>query len=92
MSQQNIMWELPYWKDLLLRHNLHVMHIEKNFFDQLINTVMDVKGQTSDTISARKDMAHVCKRRQLELVNDGNDNQTIPKAPYTPQGAKESVT
>ena len=29
--KKNIFWELPYWKDLLLRHNLDVMHIEKFF-------------------------------------------------------------
>ncbi|XP_010666303.1 uncharacterized protein LOC104883469 [Beta vulgaris subsp. vulgaris] len=27
--KQSIFWELPYWKDLLIRHNLDVMHIEK---------------------------------------------------------------
>ncbi|WMV29453.1 hypothetical protein MTR67_022838 [Solanum verrucosum] len=42
-TKQNIFWELPYWKDNLLRHNLDVMHIEKNYFDNLFNTVMDVK-------------------------------------------------
>jgi len=26
-----IFWDLPYWKDNLLRHNLDVMHIEKKF-------------------------------------------------------------
>jgi len=25
-----VWWKLPYWKDLLLPHNLDVMHIEKN--------------------------------------------------------------
>ncbi|XP_060210859.1 uncharacterized protein LOC132637848 [Lycium barbarum] len=28
-TKQSIFWELPYWKDNLLRHNLDVMHIEK---------------------------------------------------------------
>ncbi|XP_021736439.1 uncharacterized protein LOC110702989 [Chenopodium quinoa] len=39
--KQSIPWELPYWKHLLVRHNLDVMHIEKNFFDQLFHTVID---------------------------------------------------
>ncbi|XP_056698165.1 uncharacterized protein [Spinacia oleracea] len=86
--KQSILWELPYWKDSLIRHNLDVMHIEKNFFDQLINTVMDVKGSTSDTTIARKDMAKYCKRRQLELENG---NQTMPKAPFALDKAQNKV-
>ena len=30
-TKQSIFWELPYWKNNLLRYNLDVMHIEKNF-------------------------------------------------------------
>ena len=33
--KKSIFWDLPYWKDHLLRHNLDVMHIEKNFFDNI---------------------------------------------------------
>ncbi|WVZ01850.1 hypothetical protein V8G54_022656 [Vigna mungo] len=43
-TKRSIFWDLPYWKDNLLRHNLDVMHIEKNFFDNIINTVMNLKA------------------------------------------------
>ena len=33
--KQCILWELPYWKKLLVRHNLDVMHIEKTFLTNL---------------------------------------------------------
>jgi hypothetical protein len=49
--------ELPYWKTNLLRHNLDVMHIKKNMFENIFNTVMDVKGKTKDNIKARLDIA-----------------------------------
>jgi hypothetical protein len=29
-------FELPYWKDLLVRHNLDVMHIEKNICESIL--------------------------------------------------------
>ncbi|GKA31181.1 putative transposon, En/Spm-like, transposase-associated domain protein, partial [Tanacetum coccineum] len=29
--KRSIFWELPYWHTLLIRHNLDLMHIEKNF-------------------------------------------------------------
>ncbi|XP_047155998.1 uncharacterized protein LOC124827058 [Vigna umbellata] len=41
-TKRSIFWDLSYWKDNLLRHNLDVMHIEKNFFDNIFNTVMNV--------------------------------------------------
>jgi hypothetical protein len=42
----SMFWELPYWKTNLLCHNLDIMHIEKNVFENIFNTVMDVKGKT----------------------------------------------
>ena len=44
-TKKSIIWQLPYWKTNLLHYNLNVMHIEKNFFDNVCNTVMDVKGK-----------------------------------------------
>ncbi|XP_074301461.1 uncharacterized protein LOC141632851 [Silene latifolia] len=55
--------ELPYWKTLLIRHNLDVMHIEKNFFEQLIHTVMDNKTKTAYNESSKADLKIYCKRR-----------------------------
>jgi len=33
------------------------MHIEKNVFENIFNTVMDVKGKTKNNIKARLDLA-----------------------------------
>jgi len=65
-------WELPYWKTNLLCHNLDVMHIEKNVFENIFNTVMDVKGKTKDNIKARLDVALFCNHKNMELVRDGS--------------------
>jgi hypothetical protein len=43
--KRSIFWKLSYWKTNLLYHNLDVMHIEKNVFENIFNTVMDVKGE-----------------------------------------------
>ncbi|XP_074314888.1 uncharacterized protein LOC141651059 [Silene latifolia] len=79
-KRQCIFWQLPYWRKLLIRHNLDVMHIEKNVFDQIIHTIMEVKGKIKDTISARKDLATHCKRRKLNM--EGKNGDVMPKAPY----------
>ncbi|XP_074300381.1 uncharacterized protein LOC141631640 [Silene latifolia] len=59
--KRSIFWDLPFWKTLLIRHNLDVMHIEKNFFEQLIHTIMDEKNKTSFKPNAQKDLKIVCK-------------------------------
>jgi hypothetical protein len=70
--KQSIFWELPYWKTNLLRHNFDVMHIEKNVFENIFNTVMDVKGKTKENIKARLDIALFCNRKNMKLVCDGS--------------------
>jgi hypothetical protein len=46
------------------------MHIEKNVFENIFNTVIDVKGKTKDNIKARLDIALFCNRKNMELVCD----------------------
>jgi hypothetical protein len=68
--KQSIFWDLPYWKTNLLRHNLDVMHIEKNMFENIFNTVMDVKRKTKDNIKDILDITLYCNRKNMELVYD----------------------
>jgi len=48
------------------------MHIEKNVFENIFNTVMDVKGKTKDNIKARLNVALFCNHKNMELVRDGS--------------------
>ncbi|XP_070664511.1 uncharacterized protein [Malus domestica] len=53
---KTMLFELPYWSKLKLRHNLDVMHIEKNVFDTLVGTILDTEGKTKDAIEAHLDL------------------------------------
>ena len=77
LVKQSIFWELPYWKTNLLHHNLDVMHIEKNVFENIFNTVMDVKGKTKDNIKARLDVVLFCNRKIWSwfVMVHGSQNQ-----------------
>ncbi|KAL0317437.1 UNVERIFIED_CONTAM: hypothetical protein Sangu_2158000 [Sesamum angustifolium] len=66
---------------LLIRHNLDVMHIEKNVFDNIFNTVMDIKEKTKDNINASRDLKIICNRPELEL--DKRRPNVMPKVVYT---------
>ncbi|XP_039123357.1 uncharacterized protein LOC120259972 [Dioscorea cayenensis subsp. rotundata] len=77
--KRSIFWDLPYWTTNLIRHNLDVMHIEKNVFENVFDTVMDVEGKTKDNAKAREDVKIYCKRKELEKMKAGN----ILKACYS---------
>ncbi|XP_062020749.1 uncharacterized protein LOC133737149 [Rosa rugosa] len=55
-KKKSIFYQLPYWKDLLLRHNLDVMHIEKNVCESIVGTLLGIDGKNKDTIKARADL------------------------------------
>lgn len=54
--KQSIFFRLPYWKTLQLRHNLHVMHIEKNVCDNILGTLINIEGKTKDNVKTRLDL------------------------------------
>ncbi|KAL0333964.1 UNVERIFIED_CONTAM: hypothetical protein Sangu_1552600 [Sesamum angustifolium] len=57
------------------------MHIEKNVFDNIFSTIMDIKEKSKDNLNARKDFTIICNR--LELQVDERRLNVIPKAVYT---------
>jgi hypothetical protein len=75
--KQSIFWELPYWKTNLLHHNVNVMHIEKNVFENIFITVIDVKRKTNDNINARLDIALFCNLKTWSwfMMGHGLQNQ-----------------
>ncbi|XP_062099684.1 uncharacterized protein LOC133805518 [Humulus lupulus] len=55
-KKKYIFFELEYWEHLVLRHNLDFMHIEKNVFDSLISTLLNIPGWSKDGIKAQLDL------------------------------------
>ena len=43
---------LPYFDDLLLPHNIDVMHTEKNVVEALWATIMDIPDKSKDNVKA----------------------------------------
>ncbi|KAK4389939.1 hypothetical protein Sango_2330900 [Sesamum angolense] len=80
-TKKTIFWDLSYWSTLLIQHNLDVIHIEKNMFDNIFNTIMDIKGKIKDNMNAHRDLKIICNRPELEL--DECRPNIMPKAVYT---------
>ncbi|KAM0070264.1 putative Transposase-associated domain-containing protein [Helianthus debilis subsp. tardiflorus] len=79
--KRSIFWELEYWPMLSIRHNLDVMHIEKNVFENLFHTIMDTQ-YTKDNIKARVDLEQICNRPSLHTWVENNNKHVKPKATY----------
>ncbi|XP_057537999.1 uncharacterized protein LOC130815526 [Amaranthus tricolor] len=63
-----IFFKLPYWKNCDLRHSLDVMHIEKNMFDNVIGTLLDIPGKSKDHKSAHRDLKYLREEKDLRWV------------------------
>ncbi|WMV46486.1 hypothetical protein MTR67_039871 [Solanum verrucosum] len=70
MEKKSIFFELSYWATNKLRHNLDVMHIEKNICDSLLGTLLDILGKSKDHINFRYDLHEMGIRKELQLVKD----------------------
>ncbi|XP_024163941.1 uncharacterized protein LOC112170899 [Rosa chinensis] len=58
-KKRSVFFELDYWEHLPVRHNLDVMHIEKNCCDAILGTLLNISGKTKDGAVARLDMVEM---------------------------------
>ncbi|GFS41714.1 ribosomal RNA processing Brix domain protein [Actinidia rufa] len=79
----SILYELPYFKDKKFRHNIDVMHVEKNFSENLIGTMLGIDGKNKDTDKARKDLEDKGIRKELWLTQHPNGSYIKPRASFS---------
>jgi hypothetical protein len=63
------------------RHNLDVMHIEKNICEALLGALLNIPGKSKDTKNARLDLFDMKIRPELHLKQVGT-TVSAPSAPY----------
>ncbi|KAL4018173.1 hypothetical protein IC575_021763 [Cucumis melo] len=81
-------FELPYWKDLHVRHCLDVMHIEKNICMNILGTLLDIPGKSKDNLNARRDLVHLKIRPELAPINSEKKNLHSSCLLYSYEGRK----
>ncbi|KAK3230397.1 hypothetical protein Dsin_002278 [Dipteronia sinensis] len=81
-TKKSIFFELEYWANLKIIHNLYVMHIEKNVCDNVLGTLLNLEGKTKDIIKARMDLEDMNIRPELHLQDVGT-KYLKPPACYT---------
>uniref|UniRef100_A0A2N9IGN6 Uncharacterized protein n=1 Tax=Fagus sylvatica TaxID=28930 RepID=A0A2N9IGN6_FAGSY len=67
----------------MLRHNLDVMHVEKNVTDNIMGTLLNVAKKTKDNLKARFDLQDMGIRSELHPEECGNDKWSMPHACFT---------
>nr|XP_027071970.1 uncharacterized protein LOC113696785 [Coffea arabica] len=77
-KKRSIFFDLPYWKDNVLRHNLDFMHIEKNVCENIWGTLLDTEDKTKDHYNSRRDLREMGKRKELHPI------ETEPGKVYLP--------
>jgi len=85
--KKSIFFQLPYWESNLLRHNLDVMHIEKNVCDNVIYTLLNEPKKSKDNLSARKDLRAMGIRQDLWPDENGKFVQAV----YTMTNAEKDL-
>ena len=82
MEKKSILFDLPYWRILDVRHCIDVMHVEKNVCDSIIGTLLNIKGKTKDGINARLDLIEMGIRDELHPKPLG-ERTYLPPASHT---------
>ncbi|KAM6596876.1 hypothetical protein CsatA_007400 [Cannabis sativa] len=81
-QRKSIFFRLPYWKSLLVRHCLDVMHIEKNVCESIIGTLLDIPGKTKDGLNSRLDLVEMGIPQSLAPEKKG-ERLYLPPACFT---------
>lgn len=83
LKKKSIFFTLSYWQHNVLRHNLDVMHIEKNVCDNILGTLLNQAGKSKDNYKARKDLVDFGIRSVLHPQPHPNNTRVIlPRACY----------
>ncbi|XP_071912376.1 uncharacterized protein [Coffea arabica] len=79
-KKRSIFFDLPYWKDNVLRHNLDFMHIEKNVCENIWGTLLDTEDKTKDHYNSRRDLREMGIRKELHPIETEPGKQLMPIA------------
>ncbi|XP_056688351.1 uncharacterized protein [Spinacia oleracea] len=81
-TKRRILFDLVYWEHNLLRHNLDVMHIEKNVSENLLGTLLSM-DKSRDSRDDREALEAWRIKPHLWLSTDHNGSEYMPPASYS---------
>ncbi|XP_048611568.1 uncharacterized protein LOC125585897 [Brassica napus] len=88
-KKRSIFFMLPYWEELPVRHNLDVMHVERNVAASLIAMLLHC-GKSKDGLNARKDLELLGIRKDLHPQPRGKRTY-LPPAPWSLSSKEKKI-
>ncbi|XP_072064457.1 uncharacterized protein [Arachis hypogaea] len=85
--KKSVFFDLPYWKESILCHNLDVMHIEKNVCNNVVFTILNDSEKSKDNLKAQKDLQ--CMGIRLELWP--HDGEKYSSAIFTMSNSQKDI-
>jgi hypothetical protein len=76
-KKELIFWELPYWKNIDVRHSIDVTHVEKNVCESLFGTLLNTDGKTRDHGHARADLKKMEIRPELWIDDSVKETELL---------------
>ena len=70
-KKRSILFDLPYWSDLDVKHCIDVMLVEKNVCDSVIDMLLNSQGKTKDNLNTFQDLVEMGIRDHLHPRFDG---------------------
>lgn len=90
-KKKSIFFELSYWEHNLIRHNLDVMHIEKNVCDNVLWTILNVDGKGKDNLNTRRDLQDMGIRKALHPQKKVGNKYYLPPACFAMNNREKSL-
>jgi hypothetical protein len=94
-KKQSIFFKyLPYWRDLDTCHNINLMHVTKNVFNNIIGTLLEMSKKMKDGLKSCNDVVQFGLRSELHPILRPNGKYYLPPASYslTVEEKKHSVS
>jgi hypothetical protein len=83
-KEQTIFFKyLLYWKDLEICHNIDLIHVTNNVFDNIIGTLLDMLRKMKDGLKSCNDLLQFGLRPELHPILRPNGKQYLPPASYS---------
>jgi hypothetical protein len=83
-KKQSIFFKyLLYLKDLETCHNINLMHVTKNIFDNIIGTLLDILRKMKDGLKSHNDLVQFGLRPELHPMLRANGKHYLPPASYS---------
>jgi hypothetical protein len=74
---------LPYWKDLETCHNIDLMHVTNNVFNNIIESLLYMSRKMKDGLRSRNDLVQFGLRPKLHPKLRPNEKHYLPPARYS---------